>query len=269
MSIGNEGQQKNKSIFNKNIQSKLLLRHLAAGDKELLKLTHQLKALNLNIIDVFKQLKSKPEDVKTLQSKITENKKSTLIKPFNCYSEVLMYIKTAYKLLTGRSESFVEAKKEELYLEGILNNVIKNYNESKSKFLYKIKCDKNSTFIGYSYQIQQILHQLIDNANCFNKNSKNKEVVITVELLPHTIAANTERILQFTVHDNGQGIPKETLQQINNDFRDISQNSEALGLSLTFVKLMLQEIRGKITMKSEENKYTEAICDIPVSLANC
>ncbi|KJV51458.1 hypothetical protein OTSGILL_2246 [Orientia tsutsugamushi str. Gilliam] len=43
MSIGNEGQQKNKSIFNKNIQSKLLLRHLAAGDKELLKLTHQLK----------------------------------------------------------------------------------------------------------------------------------------------------------------------------------------------------------------------------------
>ncbi|WP_371222905.1 hypothetical protein ACA351_04055 [Orientia tsutsugamushi] len=45
MSIGNEGQQKNK-----NIQSKLLLKHLAAGDKELLKLTHQLKTLNLNII---------------------------------------------------------------------------------------------------------------------------------------------------------------------------------------------------------------------------
>ncbi|SPR05896.1 hypothetical protein [Orientia tsutsugamushi] len=58
MSLGNEGQQKNKSIFNKNIQSKLLLRHLADGDKELLKLTHQLKTLNLNIIDVFKQLKS-------------------------------------------------------------------------------------------------------------------------------------------------------------------------------------------------------------------
>ncbi|KJV79752.1 hypothetical protein [Orientia tsutsugamushi] len=78
MSIGNEGQQKNKSIFNKNIQSKLLLRHLAAGDKELLKLTHQLKALNLNIIDVFKQLKSKPGEVRTLQSEIIENKKSTL-----------------------------------------------------------------------------------------------------------------------------------------------------------------------------------------------
>ncbi|WP_371222519.1 hypothetical protein ACA351_00380 [Orientia tsutsugamushi] len=78
MSLGNEGQQKNKSIFNKNIQSKLLLRHLAAGDKELLKLTHQLKTLNLNIIDVFKQLKGEPEDVRTLQSEIIENKKSTL-----------------------------------------------------------------------------------------------------------------------------------------------------------------------------------------------
>ncbi|WP_371220199.1 hypothetical protein ACA348_05110 [Orientia tsutsugamushi] len=73
MSIGNEGQQKNK-----NIQSKLLLRHLAAGDKELLKLTHQLKTLNLNIIDVFKQLKSESEEVRTLQSEIIENKKSTL-----------------------------------------------------------------------------------------------------------------------------------------------------------------------------------------------
>ncbi|WP_371223495.1 hypothetical protein ACA351_07570 [Orientia tsutsugamushi] len=78
MSLGNEGQQKNKSIFNKNIQSKLLLRHLAAGDKELLKLTHQLKTLNLNIIDVFKQLKGEPEDVRALQSEIIENKKSTL-----------------------------------------------------------------------------------------------------------------------------------------------------------------------------------------------
>ncbi|WP_371253720.1 hypothetical protein [Orientia tsutsugamushi] len=78
MSLGNEDQQKNKSIFNKNIQSKLLLRHLAVGDKELLKLTYQLKTLNLNIIDVFKQLKSKPEEVRTLQSEITENKKSTL-----------------------------------------------------------------------------------------------------------------------------------------------------------------------------------------------
>ncbi|CAM80388.1 sensor histidine kinase [Orientia tsutsugamushi] len=150
-----------------------------------------------------------------------------------------------------------------------LNQFRKRSNESKSKFLYKIKCDKNSIFIGYSYQIQQILHQLIDNANRFNKNSKNKEVVITVELLPPTISENTERILQFTVHDNGQGISKETLQQINNDFRDISQNSEALRLSLTFVKLMLQEIRGEITMKSEEKKYTEAIFHIPVSLANC
>ncbi|KJW07468.1 hypothetical protein ACA348_02200 [Orientia tsutsugamushi] len=77
MSIGNEGQQKNKSIFNKNIQSKLLLRHLAAGNKALLKLTHQLKTLNLNIIDVFKQLKSESEDVRKHQSEI-ENKKSTL-----------------------------------------------------------------------------------------------------------------------------------------------------------------------------------------------
>ncbi|SPR08287.1 hypothetical protein [Orientia tsutsugamushi] len=73
MSIGNEGQQKNK-----NIQSKLLLRHLAAGDKELLKLTPQIKTLNLNIIDVFKQLKSESEDVRTLKSEIIENKKSTL-----------------------------------------------------------------------------------------------------------------------------------------------------------------------------------------------
>ncbi|KJV72545.1 hypothetical protein [Orientia tsutsugamushi] len=124
MSIGNEGQQKNKSI-----QSKLLLRHLAAGDKELLKFTHQLKTLNLNIIDVFKQLKSESEDVRTLQSEITENKKPTLSKSLNSYRE-------------------------------------------------------------------------------------------------------------------------------------------ALGLSLTFVKLMLQERRGEITMKSEENKYTEGICHIPISLAD-
>ncbi|WP_371219337.1 hypothetical protein ACA350_05470 [Orientia tsutsugamushi] len=31
----------------------------------------------------------------------------------------------------------------------------------------------------------------------------------------------------YNYEKNGQGISKETLQQINNDFRDISQNSEA------------------------------------------
>ncbi|KJV90926.1 hypothetical protein OTSUT76_1030 [Orientia tsutsugamushi str. UT76] len=31
-----------------------------------------------NIIDVFKQVRSEPEKVRTLQSEITENKKSTL-----------------------------------------------------------------------------------------------------------------------------------------------------------------------------------------------
>ncbi|KJV69995.1 ATP-binding protein [Orientia tsutsugamushi] len=70
------------------------------------------------------------------------------------------------------------------------------------------------------------------------------------------IRDNESDCIVYTDYDyekNGQGISKETLQQINNDFRDISQNSEALGLSLTFVKLMLQEIRGEISMKSEES----------------
>ncbi|SPR08927.1 hypothetical protein [Orientia tsutsugamushi] len=81
-----------------------------------------------------------------------------------------------------------------IYNFEFFNQFRKKSNESKSKFLYKIKRNKNSIFIGYSYQIQQILHQLLDNTNRFNKNSKNKEVVITVELLPHTISANTERM---------------------------------------------------------------------------
>ncbi|WP_232297013.1 ATP-binding protein [Candidatus Orientia mediorientalis] len=93
-----------------------------------------------------------------------------------------------------------------------------------------------------------MLTQLLDNANKFGKEDKK----IKVELLNPQIRDKT---LQLTIYDNGKGVE----EKINSAIKDWNQDN-ILGLGLTFVKLILQEIKGEITY----NRPTEVICRVPI-----
>ncbi|HLT71941.1 MAG TPA: sensor histidine kinase, partial [Cyclobacteriaceae bacterium] len=63
--------------------------------------------------------------------------------------------------------------------------------------------------------------------------------------------------------DNGQGIPKEHMDQIFNMFYRASENSEGSGLGLYIVKETLAKLVGTIHVESEMYKGSSFRVELP------
>ncbi|EER22266.1 MULTISPECIES: sensor histidine kinase [spotted fever group] len=132
--------------------------------------------------------------------------------------------------------------------------------------------------VGDNYRLQAILDQLISNSIQFTEQGT---IVITVNLFParsfedaNDFTDNTQaqddrkRILQLMVHDTGIGIHQEKQQYICEEFVKFNSalQCKGLGLGLMFVKQLINEMHGEITLSSEEGKTTTVECKVPVKL---
>ncbi|KJV54612.1 histidine kinase-, DNA gyrase B-, and HSP90-like ATPase family protein [Orientia chuto str. Dubai] len=201
--------------YQKNVQ--LLLQYLVEGDFP--NLTKQILRLKLSVIGLFKIIQKESLDCKIIKS-------------------------TLYKLIREYQMLFLSTSHEKIYLNNLLEKAIADVRNNESKFSVTTDYDyEKICMIGYRHEIQQILTQLLDNANKFGK--EDKKVLIKVELLNPEIQDKT---LQLTIHDNGKGVE----EKINSAIKDWNQDN-ILGLGLTFVKLILQEIKGEITYNSHRS----------------
>ena len=93
---------------------------------------------------------------------------------------------------------------------------------------------------------------------------------------PHAVPRITDRTADskisadkyiITISDNGIGIPQNILGKIFDPFfrADTSRNTEGAGLGLTLSKKIVENHKGTIFVKSEENKGTRVIISLPIS----
>jgi two-component system sensor histidine kinase CiaH len=110
---------------------------------------------------------------------------------------------------------------------------------------------------GNSAQIKQVIMILLDNALKYS-NDKGK---ISLNLVKY----NNKAIL--TVSNTGTGIPKEHLDQIFHRFYRVdksrSKNSGGYGLGLSIAKTIVEQHKGKISVKSIENQVTTFTVELP------
>lgn len=128
--------------------------------------------------------------------------------------------------------------------------------------------DMADDIIGDHSRLQAVLDQLVGNAIKFTKEG---HVIVTVGLFPLlTEAKNTRnKILQIIVHDTGVGIVEEKQRDMRKELDDantIAKYNKGLGLGLTFVKQLINEMDGEITITSKEAKSTTITCQVPVKL---
>ena len=105
--------------------------------------------------------------------------------------------------------------------------------------LPSIKVDKT--------KIHQLFQNLISNAVV---KIERKEGLVEIS------SKETQSHWQFTIKDNGVGIPKEYHEKIFKIFQSIGNNQRSTGIGLSIVKKIIDLYEGKIWLESEVGQGT-------------
>lgn len=172
--------------------------------------------------------------------------------------EYLNYLKqSSFKLsnyITGilqhyESESLTEANKEEFDIHDLLEEIIDllniNYN-------CEINLPEENLIMSCNrIALEQIFLNLIGNSLKYN----NKE-----EIKIDIVCTNGGRFYNFSVTDNGIGIPKDKQEEIFELFKVIEEKDRSgnrgNGIGLSTVKKLITSLGGEISVESQVNKGT-------------
>ena len=115
--------------------------------------------------------------------------------------------------------------------------------------------------IGDKAYLAQMLSNLLDNSIKYNK--ENGEVYVELK------AQKEKNICSLTIQDTGIGIPESDLPRIFDRFYRVDKSRSrkimGSGLGLSIVKMIVELHKGKITIKSKENKGTTIILNFPLA----
>ena len=147
------------------------------------------------------------------------------------------------------------SQKEINFQEADLNKVVKTKIHDLSQKIEEKKVqfqiDEMPTIVCEQTQIEMIFHNLMSNAIKFNKN-ENPRIIISDNSEP------TSDFWQFSVKDNGIGIPKEHQAKIFEIFKRLhnKKDYEGTGIGLALVQKIIQRHEGKIWLESVEGEGT-------------
>lgn len=116
------------------------------------------------------------------------------------------------------------------------------------------------------YQVQQILHNLIQNARyaLVQKAAmagSGKELQISL----HPQRDSGGNYLRITVTDNGVGIPAKLLGRVSEPFFTTKPVGAGTGLGLSICREILSDHGGRLSIESEEGVFTRVHVDLPTS----
>lgn len=130
----------------------------------------------------------------------------------------------------------------------------------KNKVSLVDRTEKGKFYVnGSSQQMEQIFVNLLVNSLTAIKASnsmRNGLVEIDIKRVEN-------RRLMITVRDNGCGIAEKNISKIYDPFFTTNQASGGTGLGLSIVYGIVKEHGGSIDVKSQENKGTEFIINLP------
>lgn len=139
-------------------------------------------------------------------------------------------------------------------LHEIINEVIKNIRiqvEIKDGVIHKKLEADNSQIEADRVHITNLVYNLLDNANKYSP----KKPVIKIS------TSNVNEGIILTIEDNGIGIGKNEQKKIFNKLYRVSTGNihevRGFGLGLSYVKAIVEEHHGRISVESEINKGTK------------
>ncbi|MFO7933281.1 MAG: HAMP domain-containing sensor histidine kinase [Bacteroidales bacterium] len=155
----------------------------------------------------------------------------------------------------------LKLKEQELDLHEIIETVAQNFllqiekRQGKLEFLPEAE---NSVITGDLVHMTNVVSNLLENAMKYTGRSP--EITIATR--------NQEGAVLVSVRDNGIGISKENQKRIFDKFYRVPtgnvHNVKGFGLGLSYVKLIVEEHHGTIRIKSEPNKGSLFVIQLPL-----
>ena len=191
-----------------------------------------------------------------------ESKKKSYYKMINDEADRLN--RTVNKILNF---SRIESGKKRFHFEPVnLQKIAESsLNEYKpqlqlNKFTYQLKTQDNFPLVHADKEaIAEVFNNLIDNAIKYSLNKK--------EIVLKSYTKSNYAIL--SVQDFGIGIPEKFQKDIFDKFYRVPNNdihdTKGTGLGLTLVKHIVDAHKGKIVLKSTENKGSTFLLYFPIS----
>jgi len=147
------------------------------------------------------------------------------------------------------SDSLTESNDEEFDIHDLLENIIDLLN-------INLNCvinlpEENMVLACNKVALEQIFLNLIGNSLKYN----NKE-----EIIIDVLCSNGGEFYNFSITDNGIGIPKDKQEDIFELFTIVEEvdrsGNRGNGIGLSTVKKLVNSLGGEITVESEVNKGT-------------
>jgi len=164
------------------------------------------------------------------------------------------------KIKRGR----VEIKREEVTAQELVDEVLRRekHNLDIRNVKFSIKgLEEPIEFIGDRDKLGQALFNLVDNGIMYNSIGGKVEVVVS------EVENNGKKMVEFSVRDEGIGIPENQIERLFSQFFRAKNaylvNTEGGGLSLYVAKAYVESHGGEIGAESELGKGSRFYFSIP------
>ncbi len=142
-------------------------------------------------------------------------------------------------------------------IDDVINRVISNFKiKYKNRFtaINKIPSE-NKLIICDSNKLISVFINLLDNA--IKHSDETSKVTVLLE-------SDRKKYITISIQDKGEGIPREDLKKIFDDFYKAKNNTKpGMGLGLFIAKRIIDKHRGKILVTSQLNKGTNVSVQLP------
>ncbi|MDE7126055.1 MAG: HAMP domain-containing histidine kinase, partial [Muribaculaceae bacterium] len=154
---------------------------------------------------------------------------------------------------------------QEVDANAAISNIVNTFKLKVEKYGGRISADLNAEDAIVNVDemhFTNVIFNLLDNAVKYRR----EDVPLELKVSSRDIS---DRRLQITIADNGIGIKKEDIKKIFEKFYRVSTGNrhdvKGFGLGLAYVKKIVRELGGDITVVSEINVGTKFIITLPLT----
>ena len=186
----------------------------------------------------------------------TEKNRATLQKYLDMISKSVkqqdLFIKD---ILDLSRNSRLKLNRTEINFEEVVSEIFEQLKYiNHMKVSKSLEIEQTKPFYSDESRVKVVLNNLISNA-IRHHNGKQPEVEISVKVKP--------KYAHISIRDNGIGIAKEHLGNVFKMFYRATDTNHGSGLGLYIVKETIDKLQGSIKLKSELDKGTEVMLQIP------